>query len=706
MKKIIKSHLVLLLGIFSLLIAGCEEEKEKIEPGMQALESRNYDKAVEIFKACVDREGEKGKSASNCLFLLGKAYYEKKQYKEAINYFHRAINIHKEGMDAMLGRAWHFWLGKAYYENEQYKEAAQNFAKAASTADENPQQEFDKHFRGHDYPMVKFWRRYYVPLFPPKSSCYFWLGNAYYWDRQHEQAINAFQEAIKLNPKDAPDYYTMLAATYRETKQYDKAIAAANRAIEIRPSDFPYGVLRSIYEKQGKLDQAISSGKKAIELNPKNVSLYLSLSNLYLKIEDYPSNLAILQKAQELVPDNYHIYYAIGDTYARLGKFDDAMASLNKAIMLLSSPSLLTGFGLIAIQGNYPVVVGTVQGVDLKVGDRIIKINGESTKGSDLNKIDQILQAAKENQVFITMERKGADKALEKKFNIKKEEIKKVEILNRNSAGPLGKRSLVYAIKGDWEKGQKDAHLAYSLDPHNTLAKEAISFSYIIDNPPLTRGGKIEEATRMLANIKDDQFARLLEALAHSKMGDFKKSAEVYISIPEEFLLAKDVFRQHFKEAVLESLAPYVTRKKESAKALEARGQNREALKEYADLLKIADQKAAQEIRSYVAVLLNKNPHLKELPEEARKHALRAEVLVKEGNFAEAVKEYKEGIRIAPFFPVLYKAIALSYAELKEYQKATDNMNIYLELFPDAPDVRAAKDEIYKWEFWRDKGNK
>jgi len=31
-------------------------------------------------------------------------------------------------------------------------------------------------------------------------------------------------------------------------------------------------------------------------------------------------------------------------------------------------------------------------------------------------------------------------------------------------------------------------------------------------------------------------------------------------------------------------------------------------------------------------------------------------------------------------------------------------MNIYLELYPDAPDIRAAKDQIYKWEFMMEKG--
>lgn len=115
----------------------------------------------------------------------------------------------------------------------------------------DPQEEFDKEWAKYaNISGVKFSRKYYVPLFPPKYACYFKLGDAYYWDKQYEQTINAYQKGLELNP-NAPDYYTSMAAAYREMKQYDKAMAAINRAIDLRPSDFSFGVLRSIYEEQG-----------------------------------------------------------------------------------------------------------------------------------------------------------------------------------------------------------------------------------------------------------------------------------------------------------------------------------------------------------------------------------------------------------------------------------------------------------------------
>lgn len=368
--------------VISIFIVGCEEER--LKAGFEFLESRDYEEAIEIFKSCVNREGETGKDAAYCSFLLGYAYYKKGDYKDAIAYIKRAHDIYKEGMSSYsLWDAWYFWLGMAYDENNQYKEAIIAFNKAALNAAEDPQKEFDIEWAEyHHMAWVQFVRKYLIPLKPPKYTCYSWLGDAYYSDGQYEHAINAIKKAIELNPK-APDFYTLMAASYREMKRYDEAIAAVNRAIEINPSDFPYSVLRSIYEKQGKLEQAVVAGEKAIELNPKVINHYFNLSNIYSRLEDYHSNIAILKKAQEVDPNDFNIPLAIGDEYSEMGKYNDAIASLNKAIELAT----ITGIG-ISITENYPVVKNVIESGPAKrggieVGDKIVKINDQSIKDWD-----------------------------------------------------------------------------------------------------------------------------------------------------------------------------------------------------------------------------------------------------------------------------------------------------------------------------------
>ena len=52
----------------------------------------------------------------------------------------------------------------------------------------------------------------------------------------------------------------------------------------------------------------------------------------------------------------------------------------------------------------------------------------------------------------------------------------------------------------------------------------------------------------------------------------------------------------------------------------------------------------------------------------------------------------------------LYFNTAMIYGELKKYLQAISHMKTYLNLAPEAPNVRATQDQIYKWEFMLEKG--
>ncbi|MDA8338381.1 MAG: tetratricopeptide repeat protein, partial [Nitrospiraceae bacterium] len=510
---------------------------------------------------------------------------------------------------------------------------------------------------------------------------------------RYDDAIVAAKREIELRPNNYIAF-VYLGVAYEGKKQYDEAIAAAKRSIEIKPSGFAYGTLATIYTAQKQYNDAIAAYKKAIELDPKNISNYFELSNCYVAKEDYVSAIAITERAQELAPDNADIPFAIGSFYMRMGKFDEAISSLNKAISLRT----MTGVGIqIAIEGNYPVVKSVMEGpakkAGMEVGDKIIKINGQSTKGWAINKVSQAVKGAEGTQVVLAIERKNLDNLIEKT-------VTRETIIEKSAAPIFGLRSLAYRTRGNTEDAEKDAEKAYSLDPNNDGAKGALGAIYLDK-------GKYDDTIKILSNTsKDNYFARILEATAYAKTSGYKKAVQIYSSIPEDYLISTNALRQRYKGAILEALTPYADAKKDSAKSLAAKGQYKEALKEYAEALKIADDNDAKKIRNNIAGLIKKNPYLAELPEEGRRYAIRAEASTKEGKFEDAVKEYKEAIKVAPYFPALYKAIALNYAELKEYRQAINNLKIYLDLSPDAPDTRAVKDNIYKWEFLMEKGGK
>ena len=156
--------------------------------------------------------------------------------------------------------------------------------------------------------------------------------------------------------------------------------------------------------------------------------------------------------------------------------------------------------------------------------------------------------------------------------------------------------------------------------------------------------------------------------------------------------------------ALLEVFKPFIIAKIQNAATLKSQGRYKEALQELGDVLKVADDKTSKEICGSIYRIMSMDPRLSELPEVARKYALRGDVLTEEGKFEEAVNEYRQAIQAAPYIANLYFNTSMIYRELKRYTQAIRYMKTYLQLAPEAPNVRATQDQIYKWEFKMEKG--
>jgi len=325
----------------------------------------------------------------------------------------------------------------------------------------------------------------------------------------------------------------------------------------------------------------------------------------------------------------------------------------------------------------------------IEIGDKIIKVNNQSTEKLKLEDVANLLRGEEGTQVTLTIKR--GNKEFEKTITRK-------TMIDKKASAFFAQRSFCYREKGNLEQAIKDAEKAYSLNLNLDDTKEALGAVYIDK-------GKYDEAINILSSTdKDNYFSKLLLATAYAKGGKFNEAVSVYKNIPEDYLITKSVLRNNAINTLYTALKPYKNSLMQSVKALEAKGQYKEAIKEYANLIKIADEKEAKGIRAHIAELMIRYPHLFALPEEVRKFVIRAETYIEEGKFEKAIEEYQKALELSPFYPNLYKALALSYGQIKDYKKAIKNMNIYLELYPDDPDIRAAKDQIYKWEFMMEKG--
>ncbi len=124
-------------------------------------------------------------------------------------------------------------------------------------------------------------------------------------------------------------------------------------------------------------------------------------------------------------------------------------------------------------------------------------------------------------------------------------------------------------------------------------------------------------------------------------------------------------------------------------------------LVDLADALLVLKREAAVEsephfeeaVRAYHAAAV-KPP----LPEAARRFKVQALDAVRHNQLEDAADLYEQATEVAPWWPVAHFDRALLLGKTKDYDSAIMEMKRYLELVPDAPNARAAQDQIYIWQ--------
>ena len=143
-------------------------------------------------------------------------------------------------------------------------------------------------------------------------------GVAYGKVGNHAQAIEDFDRAIEINPKDA-NAYQNLGVTYAKLGNHRQAIEDFDRAIEINPEYAEAYYNRGfIYGKLGDFRQAISDYDRAIEINPKYAEVYNNRGVAYDKLGNHREAISDFDRAIEINPDYARAYYNRGVTYGIL----------------------------------------------------------------------------------------------------------------------------------------------------------------------------------------------------------------------------------------------------------------------------------------------------------------------------------------------------------------------------------------------------
>jgi len=598
-------------------------------------------------------------------------------------------------------------------------------------------QEGREAFDKGDYPLAIFiWTD--ASVAQDKSNVndpryYSWLATAYRLSGDNRKAVETVQRGLRLNPNDGDMQWT-LGSAQLALGQPGEALVAAKAAIAAQPQDPAcYKLLADVEFALGRYDDAITAAKRVNEIKPMPAAFY-TIAACYLQKDDLDSGLDSVRKGLELAPQDPSLLEALGHLSIRAALFDEAAAAFAKAFEAGKSPEAQRWLALSRyLQGRYdeaiamavamvadaekgrigislstlpaPYFVASVEPgspaarAGILVGDWLYKVDGEkvakagmgsisNAKGlSPVEQVAEMISGPPGTKVSLKLGRRG-------KFLPYTVDVVREFLRPGAAAQGYALQSLCHRAEGESERATALAEKAVALKTDDSWARTARGFA-LID------AGKLDDALAVIgtdANQVEVPFRQVAQALCFARKGEVEKAAKIYDENRDMFD-PRNVPLSRERAALITALAPLRQGHLDRARALEAEGKYAESLGEYDGALRLAsDEQDAVTVRAALFAAAGKLPTPPELPEEARRHVVRGEVLIKDGNLKGALPEFTRAIRLAPYIPKLYYNAALLNGQLKRHGEAIRLMKIYLEAAPGAPDARGARDEIIRWE--------
>jgi len=151
---------------------------------------------------------------------------------------------------------------------------------------------------------------------------------------KYDEAIEAFDKAIEINPQYEAAWYLKGAALNRQG-MYNDAIQAYDKAIEINPRNESMWHSKGItLGNQGKYEEAGQAFDEAIEINPDNdVGWYLKGAALH-QLDKYDEAIEAINKSIEINPQDADAWYLKGMVLYDLGRSEEAIQAFDNSAQI------------------------------------------------------------------------------------------------------------------------------------------------------------------------------------------------------------------------------------------------------------------------------------------------------------------------------------------------------------------------------------
>lgn len=249
------------------------------------------------------------------LYARGMQAARHSEYPQALQYLHRAIDLHPEFAKA------HAALGTVYLQLEDFPASEEALTRALQLTPGLMQAESNLALLYAKTERLEDAIRVYQNLIQRHpESLQIWLGiaSAYQQADRYEAAIEAYQESLKRSPNHAIAM-TNLASCYEAVKQVGQAIRYYKTALAQAPNlSMANGNLGAIYQKQGELDKALPLLEKAVRHDPRFTAARYCLGLVFTKKREFQRAAIAYQQVIAQQSDHVGAYYNLAQALFRL----------------------------------------------------------------------------------------------------------------------------------------------------------------------------------------------------------------------------------------------------------------------------------------------------------------------------------------------------------------------------------------------------
>jgi tetratricopeptide (TPR) repeat protein len=310
---------------------------------------------------------------------LGYTYEQRKDYKQAIGAYRKAIELDRDNLDAIRGLAQNLLndgqtdaaleqykiiaeanpedaqtylrMAEIYRRNGKFDLALENLKKAESMVQDsmevpyNMAAVYQAQGRYDDAAQIlqdlvkktdKPDNNYSQSEKNNRAVFLERLGTVYRDNNNEQLAIETFQKMLPLGDDNAERGYQQIIDTYREAKQWQKATDAAKEATLKLPNDRG---LKMVYAAQladmGQADAGLAQVKSLLDGTAQDRDVYINLAQMYTRLKRWPDSEAALDKAAQLSTkeeDKEYVEFLRGSTYERQKKYDLAEETFRKVL--------------------------------------------------------------------------------------------------------------------------------------------------------------------------------------------------------------------------------------------------------------------------------------------------------------------------------------------------------------------------------------